>query len=61
MKRQHKEIHTRVEAFRKLADSFQRATDLQQCVWDLQEQGKALAGLMTAHLEAEETKYATLK
>ena len=61
MKRQHKEIAARVEAFRQVAHTFQEARDLQQSISDLKEAGKALATFMAAHMGAEEKKYATLK
>jgi hypothetical protein len=61
MKRQHKEIATRLEGFRKKADGFTSATDLQQSIEELKEEGKALASFVAAHMGAEERKYATLK
>ena len=60
MERQHREIDARIAAFRKMADSFIDAPDLQQSIGDLQDAGKALAQFMAAHMGAEERKYALL-
>jgi hypothetical protein len=60
MKRQHKEISARVETFRQAAHTFQEASDLQQSICNLKEAGNALATFITAHIGAEERKFATL-
>jgi iron-sulfur cluster repair protein YtfE (RIC family) len=61
MKHQHKEIHTRLDSLRHVVDNFNDASDLQQSICDLKEEGKALATFMATHMGAEERKYATLK
>jgi iron-sulfur cluster repair protein YtfE (RIC family) len=60
MRGQHTEIGQRIDSFRKAAESFIDAPDLQQSIGELKDAGKALASLMAAHMGAEERKYALL-
>jgi iron-sulfur cluster repair protein YtfE (RIC family) len=61
MQRQHREIDLQMESFRKAAESFVEAVDLQQSIGELQVAGKSLGAFMAAHMGAEERKYAGLR
>jgi len=61
MQREHREISLRVESFRKAAESFVEAIDLQQSIGDLQDAGKSLSSFMAAHMGAEEQRYTRLR
>ncbi len=61
MKRQHREIGTRADAFCQAAGHLQQCEDLQQSVCELKEQGMWLARTMVAHIGAEERTLASIR
>ncbi len=61
MKRQHKEIATRLQNFCHVADDLERTSDVEESICELKEQGKKLTSTMAAHMGAEERKLASVK
>jgi hypothetical protein len=61
MKQQHRDFGARLQKFCKVMDDLSTTPDLEHCICELKEQGKALTASMAAHMGAEERKFASIK
>lgn len=61
MKRQHREMGARADAFCESAARLEHCDDLQQSICDLKDEGKRLTSSIAAHMGAEERTFATIK
>ncbi len=60
MKRQHLELQRQLDELGKLIEAFQSATDLDDAVCCLKQQGQEFTRRMASHMSAEERKVAML-
>ncbi len=60
MKRQHLELQNRLEAFGRMLDQLDSATDLDDAICRLKQTGEEFTRQMSAHMTAEERKIAAL-